>query len=214
MIRVIPAILAKTKEEFLSKVDAVRDFAYEVQLDIMDGEFVPNATWGDPEEIKKLDLPSFEVHLMVENPEKYAEPWVSAGAKRITAHLEALKDASSFIKAVGRMGCEVGVALNPETPTEKILDIIDILDAVIVMGVNPGFSGQEFQPMAIKKVEEIRKLNKSVAIEVDGGVSERNAVELVEAGTTGLVVASAIFNARDPKTAYEKLLKIANASHS
>lgn len=214
MVKIIPAILAKTKEEFEQKVAAARSFATEFQLDIMDGRFVPNATWGDPEEIKKMNLPPYEVHLMVSNPENEIEKWVTAGAGRIIFHFEAVDDARVVIQKIKSLGLEAGIAINPETPVSFITNFFDILDAILVMGVNPGFSGQEFKLIAIKKVAEIRKLNKSVTVEVDGGVSEANAVELSEAGADELVTASAIFNADDPKIAYEKLLKIANASHT
>lgn len=214
MVKIIPAILAKTKEEFEQKVAAARSFATEFQLDIMDGRFVPNATWGDPEEIKKMNLPPYEVHLMVSNPENEIEKWVTAGAKRIFFHFEAIADARAVIQKIKSFGAEAGIAINPETPVSSITDFFDILDAVLVMGVNPGFSGQEFQPITIQKIKEIKKLNPNIVIEVDGGVNLDNAVELSEAGADELVTASAIFSADDPKIAYEKLLKIANASYS
>lgn len=206
MTRIIPAILAKTREEFLSKVDILRDFAEEIQLDIMDGKFVPNTTWGEPEEIKKMGLPAFEVHLMVADPQAEIRKWVEAGAKRIIAHIEALKDPKSFIRAVKKFGCAVGLALNPDTSVAAISSLIPELDAVLVMGVNPGFSGQEFNPIAIKKVAELRKLNKNISIEVDGGVGPENIKELKDAGADVLVAASAIFSSNNPKAAYNKLL--------
>lgn len=214
MVKIIPAILAKTKEEFEQKVAAVRSFATKLQLDIMDGKFAPNATWGDPEEIKKMNLPPYEVHLMVSNPENEIEKWVTAEAGRIIFHFEAVDDPRVVIQKIKSLGLEAGMAINPETPVSAIAHLFDILDVILVMGVNPGFSGQELLPMTIKKIAEIRKLNKSVTVQVDGGVSETNAVELSEAGTDVLVTASAIFSADDPKIVYEKLLKIANASYS
>jgi len=206
MVRVIPAILAKTKEEFESKVSSVRDFASELQLDIMDGKFVPNVTWGDTDEIKKMNLPLFEVHLMVQNPEQEVGKWAEAGAKRIIAHAEAIANLPLYIEAVKKAGCEVGIAINPVTPVAAISNFLSNFDAVLVMGVAPGFSGQEFQPAAIEKVAEIRKLNQNLSIEVDGGVSEDNARELIKAGADALVAASAIFKSDNPKAAYEKLL--------
>lgn len=210
MVRVIPAILAKTREEFLSKVDAVRNFASELQLDVMDGHFVPNTTWADIEEIKKMNLPLFEAHLMAENPGELIEAWAEAGAKRIIFHFEAAADAGAVIKKIKSLGAEAGAAINPETPVTDIADFLGALDAVLVMGVNPGFSGQEFNPVATEKVAALRKINQNILIEVDGGVTMENAAELGAAGATGLVAANAIFSASDPKTAYEKLLKIAN----
>lgn len=206
MVRIIPAILAKSKEEFVSKVKAVQSFAKEIQLDIMDGKFVPNTTWGEPEEIKKMSLPSFEVHLMVQNPEGEIKKWADAGAKRIIAHVEALTDPSSFIDSVKKSGCEAGIAINPDTPVAAISDFLPELDAVLVMGVTPGFSGQEFNQIAIENIAEIRKLDQNISIEVDGGVGEENARELARAGADGLVAASAIFKTNNPKAAYKKLM--------
>lgn len=214
MVKIIPAILAKSKEEFERKLEIIRPFAQEMQIDVMDGEFVSNTTWGNPKKVKEMNLPPYEVHLMVIDPEEAALVWARAGAKRIFFHFEATDDARAIIQKIKSLGTEAGIAINPETPVSSIANLFDILNAVLVMGVNPGFSGQEFQPVAIKKVAEIRKLNKNVAIEVDGGVSEANAVELSEAGADELVTASAIFSADDPKIIYEKLLKIANASYS
>ncbi|MBI2099498.1 ribulose-phosphate 3-epimerase [Candidatus Uhrbacteria bacterium] len=206
MVKVIPAILAKTKEEFESKVKTAADFASEIQLDIMDGKFVSNITWGAPEEIKKMNLPPFEAHLMIQNPEREVSKWAEAGAKRIIAHIEAITDLPLYIEAVKKAGCGAGVAINPETSVEAVSDFLSNLDAVLVMGVNPGFSGQEFNPTALIKVAELRKLNQNISIEVDGGVSFVNAKELAEAGADGLVVANAIFKSDTPKAAYEKLL--------
>lgn len=211
MGKIIPAILAKTKEEFLSKVDSVRDFAEEIQLDIMDGKFVPNVTWGEPDEIKKMNLPPFEVHLMVASPEEEIEKWAGAGAKRIIAHIEALEDPRSFITAVKKLGCEAGLAINPDTSIASISSFIPDLDAVLVMGVNPGFSGQEFNRIAIEKVAEIRKLDQNIPIEVDGGINLDNAAALARAGATGLVAANAIFKQSNPKVAYKNLFNKSNS---
>lgn len=210
MIKVIPAILAKSKEKFFGKVELVRDFAPEIQIDIMDGKFVGNSTWVDPEEISKIPLPSFEAHLMVANPAEHIKPWAASGASRIIFHFEATSNAASVIKKIKESGCRAGVAINPETPVEAIKELLGELDAVLVMGVNPGFSGQEFQESAVSKVAELRALAPDLNIEVDGGVSLENASRLAHAGASGLVVASAIFSDLSPKSAYENILKKAN----
>lgn len=214
MVKIIPAILAKTKEEFERKLEIIRPFAQEIQIDVMDGEFVSNATWADTKEIKKMNLPPYEVHLMVSNPENEIEKWVTAEAGRIIFHFEAIDDARVVIQKIKSLGLEAGIAINPETPVSVIANLFDILDAVLVMGVNPGFSGQDLDSRTREKVAEIRKLNQNITIEVDGGVNLDNATDLVKLEVDELVTASAIFSADDPKNAYKKLLKIVNAPHS
>jgi len=210
MIRVIPAILAKSKEKFLGKLELVRDFAPEIQMDVMDGQFVGNATWADTEEIAKMSLPAYEVHLMVRNPKAMVPIWAKAGARRIIFHFEAAPDALEVIREIKSFGCEAGIAINPETQIELIADLLGELDVVLVMGVEPGWSGQELEESTVQKVAELRKNNSKISIEVDGGVSLANAARLAHAGATGLVAASAIFSDPSPKSAYESLLKKAN----
>lgn len=210
MTKIIPAILAKSKEKFLSKLELVRDFAPEVQVDVMDGLFVDNTTWADTEEIAKMPLPAYEVHLMVRNPKAVVSAWAKAGARRIIFHFEAAEDALEVIREIKSLGCEAGIAINPETQVELIADLLGELDVVLVMGVEPGWSGQEFQAVITQKVAQIRGINSKIGIEVDGGVSVENASVLARAGATGLVVASAVFSAPSPKAAYENLLTKAN----
>lgn len=210
MVKVIPAILAKSKEKFLGKVSLIRDFAPELQIDVADGLFVANTTWADPEEVAKMALPPYEVHLMIRNPKASVSAWAKAGARRIIFHFEAAEDAMEVIREIKSLGCEAGIAINPETQVELTLDLLNELSVVLVMGVEPGWSGQEFKETTIQKVAGIRSANSRIAIEVDGGVSADNAQALGRAGATALVAASAIFSDPDPKSAYENILKKAN----
>lgn len=210
MVKVIPAILAKSKEKFFEKIESVRDFAPEIQVDVMDGKFVENITWADTEEITKMSLPPYEVHLMVRNPKAAVSTWAKAGARRIIFHFESTDNAPEVIRIIKESGCAAGVAINPETQVSAIKGMLHELDTVLVMGVNPGFSGQEVQETVVAKVAELRTLFKDLNIEVDGGVSLTNAAKLAKAGASGLVAASAIFSNPSPKSAYELLLKEAN----
>lgn len=210
MVKIIPAILAETKERFLEKIDSVRDFAPEIQIDVMDGLFVDNATWADAEEIAKMTLPAYEVHLMVRNPESAVSAWAKAGARRIIFHFESTDNAPEVLKKIKESGCTAGIAINPETPVSAIKGLLHEIDTILVMGVNPGFSGQEFQESAVSKVAELRAFSKELNIEVDGGVTLANAALLAGSGASGLVAASAIFSHPGPKSAYESLLKKAN----
>lgn len=212
---VIPAILAKSREEFLEKVKKIlpagrqaRPHAGYIQIDVMDGAFVPNTTWADTKEIKNLALPmKFEAHLMVKNPEAGAiEEWAKAGASRIIFHIEATKKVGECVRQIKKYKCEAGIAINPNTPIIKIIPLLKKIDYVLVMGVTPGFSGQKFQSVALQKIKELRKLSPKMKIGVDGGVDEKNAKKLYAAGADNLNAASAIFKSKNIAKAIKNLL--------
>lgn len=206
MAELIPAILVQSKEEFVERVALVTPYVELVQVDVMDGKFVPNTTWADPGEIARmrLDVP-FEVHLMVQNPEEAVGEWITAGAKRIFVHQESSGNVGLAILRIKESGREAGIAINPPTSIEAIADLMPMISAVLVMGVTPGASGQQFQEIALEKVKEIRRRWPKMRIEVDGGVKLENARALIEAGADGVVAASVIYAAPDPIQAINDL---------
>jgi ribulose-phosphate 3-epimerase len=182
-----------------------------IHVDVMDGRFVPNITVG-PLVLKAIarvtPLP-LEAHLMIQEPDRYLEAFVDAGASTVIVHAEVLPHLHRTLREIRRLGAKAGVALNPSTPIVTIHDVVAELDHVLIMSVNPGFGGQEFIPHTTEKLREARELLSrrivSAALEVDGGVSALNAAELVEAGVTILVAGSAIFSEADPAAAVRAL---------
>lgn len=174
-------------------------------VDIMDGVFVPNISFGFPvmEAIHKYATKPLDVHLMIINPDEYVERFVKAGAYMVTVHYEACTHLHKTIQTIKNAGAKACVALNPHTPVELLADILGDLDMVLVMSVNPGFGGQHFIPHTLDKIRRLKamsvKLNPDLLIEVDGGVNLLNTAELLEAGADVLVAGSAIFSAASPK---------------
>ncbi|MEO6813864.1 MAG: ribulose-phosphate 3-epimerase [Ginsengibacter sp.] len=183
-------------------------------LDVMDGRFVPNISFGMSviKQLRKTTTKFFDVHLMILEPEKYAEEFKNAGADGLTVHLEACPHLDRNIQQIRSLKMKVGVAINPATPVSLLKDIIFDIDMVSLMSVNPGFGGQSFIPHSIQKIKELKSLiiqNGSQAkIEVDGGVSLLNAQEIVHVGADVLVAGSAIFDSADPKGIINKLKAI------
>lgn len=182
-----------------------------IHFDVMDGVFVPNISFGFPilKAIKPLTVKPIDVHLMIVNPDHYIEQFAQAGATNITVHFEACIHLNRTIQAIKSAGCKAGVALNPHTPISFLEDIITELDLVLVMSVNPGFGGQKFIPNTYKKLYDLKALSKNrnpdLKIEVDGGVSDENCKELLEAGANVLVAGNSVFAAADPLQAISKL---------
>lgn len=173
-------------------------------VDIMDGVFVPNISFGFPvmESVKKYAEKPLDVHLMIVKPERYIERFAQAGAAVITVHYEACKHLHRVVQSIHATGCKAGVALNPHTPVSLLKDILADLDLVLVMSVNPGFGGQQFIPNTLNKVRELRAMaslqNPGLLIEVDGGIGLHNLGMLVEAGADVLVAGNAVFAAASP----------------
>jgi len=171
-------------------------------VDVMDGHFVPNLTLGPPiiESIRKRTRLPLDVHLMIEEPERWVETYVRAGADLVTVHVEAATHLQRCLAQVREAGARAGVALNPATPAGTLQCVLDDLDLVLVMSVNPGFGGQSFIPSAYGKIREIRQLlgDRLVEVSVDGGVKQDNAGALARAGASVLVAGSAIFGSPDP----------------
>lgn len=180
-------------------------------LDVMDGRFVPNISFGMPviKQIRKATSKFFDVHLMIAEPEKYAEEFKDAGADNLTVHLEACPHLHRNIQQIKSLGMKAGVAINPSTPVFLLQDIIADIDLVCLMSVNPGFGGQSFIPHSIQKIKELKKLinqtGSSAKIEVDGGVTLKNAAEILSAGADVLVAGSTVFNSANPEETIEQL---------
>ncbi len=179
--------------------------AHWVHVDVMDNQFVPNLTIGPPvvKSIRPKTEKFIDVHMMVIEPEKLVEPFARAGADNITFHIEAADDPDSVIDLIKSCGCKAGVSIKPKTPLQDIIPILDKVDVVLVMSVDPGFGGQGFLPGSSEKVSKIKKLLvdnslNRVLIEVDGGVKLHNAKEVIEAGANVLVAGSEVFNSDDP----------------
>ena len=173
-------------------------------LDVMDGRFVPNISYGIPviEHIRSVARKPCDVHLMIEEPEKLTPAFKKAGADMLIVHLETCRNLHSNIQQIRSLGMKPAVAINPHTPVELLKDILFDLHHVLIMTVNPGFGGQSFIPHSLEKVRELRKMitktGKEILIEVDGGITLENAASLVEAGADILVAGSSIFQAKDP----------------
>jgi ribulose-phosphate 3-epimerase len=173
-------------------------------VDVMDGVFVPNISFGFPviQAIKKHAKKPLDVHLMIQNPDQYIDAFKEAGADILTVHYEACTHLHRTIQAIKAAGMKAGVALNPHTPVDFLQDVIEDLDLVLIMSVNPGFGGQKFIDNAVLKVEQVKNLihmkGSHALVEVDGGVNLETGLELVKAGVDALVAGSFVFNSENP----------------
>ena len=184
-------------------------------LDVMDGRFVPNISFGPMliEFFRKATTKVCDVHLMIEEPEKYTEAFHKAGADILTVHYEACNHLHRNIQQIKALGMKAGVAVNPHTPVELLHNILADIDLVCLMSVNPGFGGQKFIPQTLQKIKQLRSMiderGLSVQIEIDGGVTLENAKSMVEGGADVLVAGNTVFKAADPKATIHALKHIA-----
>jgi ribulose-phosphate 3-epimerase len=180
-------------------------------LDVMDGRFVPNISFGMPviAQIRKATTKVCDVHLMIEEPERYAEDFKKAGADRLTVHLEACRHLHRNIQQIRSLGMKAGVALNPHSPAELLSDVLQDIDMVLIMSVNPGFGGQEFIPHTYQKIRNLRRMihdrGLNTLIQIDGGVTTENAAGLIKAGADVLVAGTTVFKSNDPKATIHTL---------
>ena len=174
-----------------------------IHLDVMDGQFVPNLTFGPPviASLREYSRLHFDIHLMANNPHNLIEPLIDAGADSITLHVEALTDLAKGINQIKSHGCKVGVAVNPATDEQEILPFLQSVDLILVMSVVPGYGGQSFIPSSIDKVKRVRSIiedaNRHIELQVDGGVSTENSQALIKAGATILVAGSFLFSSKN-----------------
>lgn len=212
--KVAPSVLAADFAEFGSQLRAVSEAGAEwIHLDVMDGAFVPSISFGMPviKSIRRVTDRVFDVHMMVEEPGRYVEDVKKAGADVITVHAEACKHLDRVISQIKEAGCRAGVALNPATPVSVLEHILDQVDMVLIMTVNPGFGGQKFIPYTIEKVKAVRRLcderGLTTDIQVDGGISAANVREVLEAGANIFVAGSAVFGT-DPAARTREMVEI------
>lgn len=203
MIKISPSILSADFSNLGRDVAKVKEAEW-IHVDVMDGHFVPNITIGPfiVKALRKITDKFLDVHLMIENPEKYVESFAEAGADLITVHAEACKNLEGLIELIRKNNCKVGVSIKPKTGVKDIESVLDKVDLVIVMTVEPGFGGQKFMPEVVPKIRELKSLvnkrNLPLEIEVDGGVDRDNCSEIAEAGADVLVAGSAIFGSENP----------------
>jgi ribulose-phosphate 3-epimerase len=174
-------------------------------LDVMDGRFVPNISYGLPviEQIRKATTKPFDVHLMIEEPEKFTEAFKKAGADRLTVHIEVCPHLHRNIQQIKALGMKAGVALNPATPVDSLCDILQDIDQILLMSVNPGFGGQEFIPHTFQKIRNLKRMlherGLSTLIGIDGGVTLENAGSILRSGADYLIAGNTVFKSADPK---------------
>ena len=205
---VAPSILSADFLRLGEAIQMVEESEAEwVHCDIMDGHFVPNISYGIPivKAVRPATKKVVDCHLMIEHPELYVEVFAAAGADMITVHQEACVHLDRQVAQIHDLGCKAGVALNPATPVETLVDILHAVDMVLIMSVNPGFGGQKFIPRALDKVRRLRTLAPDLLIQVDGGVNAETGAELVAAGADVLVAGSYVFGAKEPREAIHSL---------
>lgn len=209
---IAPSVLAADFTRLQDAFDLVNTSQADwFHLDVMDGRFVPNITFGMfvVEAMKRMAEKPLDVHLMIVEPEKYIADFRSAGADVITVHYEACPHLHRTVHQIKESGAKAGVALNPHTPVSVLEDLIEDIDLVCIMSVNPGFGGQKFIYQSIPKIQQLHDLitvrNSAAIIEVDGGVGLHNAEKLLQAGARVLVAGSSVFGAADPQKAIADL---------
>ena len=212
MVKIAPSILSADFARLGEEIkDVERGGADYIHVDVMDGHFVPNITIGPliVEAIRPVTELPLDVHLMIENPDQYIEAFAKAGADYITVHVEASRHLHRTIQLIKSTGVKAGVVLNPATPVESLKHIIEDIDMVLLMSVNPGFGGQKFISSVLPKIRQVKELadslNPELEIEVDGGVNEETAKLCIEAGANVLVAGSAVFNKEDRGAAIARL---------
>lgn len=205
-IKIAPSILSADFRKLEAEIRKVEEAGADlIHIDVMDGHFVPNITIGPAivKACRKATKLPLDVHLMIENPDRYIPDFARAGADIITFHVEASKNLNEDIELIRQNNAKPGVVVNPATPVESVFPVLDKVDMVLLMSVNPGFEGQKFMPEVLPKIVKLKSLvvsrKLSVDIEVDGGINLENAREVIKAGANVLVAGSAIFYSQDYK---------------
>jgi len=216
-VQIAPSILAANFAFLAEEIRAVEQGgATMLHVDVMDGHFVPNISIGVPvvASLRKATQLTLDVHLMIENPERYIEAFAEAGADMISVHQEATPHLDRALHAIREHGREPGAVVNPATPVALLSEVLDRVDYVLVMSVNPGFGGQQFIPQALDKVRQLKEIraryNYAFRIEIDGGIGLENVAEAVRAGAQILVAGTSVFHTADPGGAVRKMRHLAS----
>ena len=220
MAEIAPSILSADFARLGDSVETVERAGVKmIHVDVMDGHFVPNISIGLPvvASLRKATDLFLDCHLMIENPDSYTPAFIAAGGQNITIHQEATRHLHRSLQLIKDHGTQAGVALNPATPVETLDHVLDMVDLVLVMSVNPGFGGQKFLPLALSKIEQLAELRQALGlsfkIEVDGGVDAGNIDELTRAGCDIFVAGSSVFGTPDPAQAVKSLKERIAGAH-
>src|SRR5437588_1255451 len=216
MIEIVPSILSANFARLADEIARVeRGGASMLHLDVMDGHFVPNLTIGPPvvESVRKATRLHLDVHLMIEQADRYAADFVKAGANSVSVHYEACRHLDGVLGIIRQAGAMAGIVLNPATPVAVLEDVLEVADYVLLMSVNPGFGGQKLIPYVLQKVRKLDSMRQAkklaLPIEIDGGVNRDNLAEVVRAGCDWIVTGSAIFHSHDAEAAVREMREIA-----
>ena len=217
MVEIIPSILSADMARLAEAMESVKaGGATHIHVDVMDGHFVPNITIGPPvvSSLRRATDLLLDVHLMIEDPDKYIPDFVRAGADLLSVHQEATRHLHRSLNLIRSSGVEAGVAINPATPVETLSAVLEMADFVLVMSVNPGFGGQKFIPYTLGKVRQLDQIRRETGlpfrIEIDGGLNSENVGEAVRAGAGMIVAGSSVFHSGDPRQAVEQMHKAGN----
>jgi ribulose-phosphate 3-epimerase len=216
LVEILPSILSADFARLGDQIGALENAGCTmVHLDVMDGHFVPNLTIGPPviESLRKITRMTFDVHLMIEDPDRYAPVFIQAGANQVLVHQEVCRHLDRTIRMIQSEGALAGVVINPATPVFMLDDILDAADYILVMSVNPGFGGQRFIPYALEKVRRLaqkkRERGLHLPIEIDGGITLENVADAVNAGIEWVVAGSSIFHSVNPAAAFQAMRQTA-----
>jgi ribulose-phosphate 3-epimerase len=217
MVEILPSILSADFARLGEQIAALESAGCRMlHVDIMDGHFVPNITIGPPvvQSLRQATRAILDVHLMIEDPDKYAPVFIEAGADQVSVHQEACRHLDRTLRMIRSEGAKAGVVINPGTPVATLEDVLDVADYVLIMSVNPGFGGQQFIPNALRKVRELAALRKErglhFPIEIDGGANLQNIGKIIDAGVEWVVAGSSIFHTVNPPAAFEEMRRLAH----
>jgi ribulose-phosphate 3-epimerase len=221
MAEIVPSILSADFARLGDDIARVEQTGIRLlHVDVMDGHFVPNLTLGPPvvKSIRKITKLTLDVHLMIEDPDKFAPIFIEAGADQLSVHYEACRHLDRTIRLIQSEGARAGVVLNPATPIRVLDEVLDLVDYVLIMSVNPGFEAQRFIPNALRKIRALdlrrKELGLHFPIEIDGGVSVDNLSDIVRAGCDWVVAGSSVFHSEDPATTVTRMQQIAQSAES